>query len=229
MTLVTTPDRPLRLGEIIAETVRIYGERIWAAFGIGAVLAAAFVLASVVHVAVGVAVVSAAFTGCYAAAARIVSGDTFAEAWAQVGLRVPILLVLAFVVALPFAVAVGYFILIILAVAWLALTGFAIPVAMLERDPKVDGWFARLGFALQRSVVLARTEYLHAAGVAATLVMTYLLVGILLRAVLEGFADNGGFAAAAVVQLVLAPFFFIGLSVLYFEQCARALSSPRPH
>jgi hypothetical protein len=31
----------------------------------------------------------------------------------------------------------------------------------------------------------------------------------------------------ALTQVVLAPFFFFGLSVLYFEQNARALSSPR--
>ena len=44
---------------------------------------------------------------------------------------------------------------------------------------------------------------------------------------LEGFADNGGLAATTLVQIVLAPFFFLGLSVLYFEQKARALY-PRP-
>ncbi len=56
--------------------------------------------------------------------------------------------------------------------------------------------------------------------------MIYVFFGQLLVALLRGFADNGGLAATALVQIVLAPFFFLGLSVLYFEQKARAVSSP---
>ena len=222
-----TIDRPLKLGEIVVETVRIYGERLWAGLGIGLLVGLAYVAAGAVHVVAGVAIVAVAFTLAYAAAARVVAGDTFAEAWAQVGLRLPALAVLAFVVAVPFAVAAGYLFLVILAVGWLALTGFAIPVAMLERAPAEQGWLQRLGYALQRSVALARAQYLHAAGVAAALVLIYILVGVLLSGALSGFADNSRFAALVLVQIVLAPFFFLGLSVLYFEQTARALSSPR--
>ena len=36
-------DRPLKLGELLAETVRLYGERLWAMAGIGALLAGAIV------------------------------------------------------------------------------------------------------------------------------------------------------------------------------------------
>jgi hypothetical protein len=43
-----------------------------------------------------------------------------------------------------------------------------------------------------------------------------------------GFADNGQVIATALVQVVLAPFFFIGLSVLYYEQQARAAVSSPP-
>ena len=222
-----TIDRPLRLGEILAETVRIYGERLWPGLGIGLLVGLAYVAAGAVHAVGGVAIVAAAFTLAYAAAARLVAGDSFGEAWAQVGLRLPALAVLAFVVAVPFAVAAGYLFLVILAVGWLALTGFAIPVAMLERTPAELGWLPRLSYALQRSVTLARTQYLHAAGVAAALVLIYILVGVLLSGALSGFADNSRFAALVLVQIVLAPFFFLGLSVLYFEQQARALSSAR--
>jgi hypothetical protein len=51
--------------------------------------------------------------------------------------------------------------------------------------------------------------------------MIYLVFGTLIVGALVGFADNGQVAAGALVQLVLAPFFFLGLSVLYFEQRAR--------
>jgi hypothetical protein len=58
-------------------------------------------------------------------------------------------------------------------------------------------------------------------------VILYVLVGTLLVQALLGFAENGELASVLLAQVVLAPFFFIGLSVLYFEQTARALSSPR--
>jgi hypothetical protein len=224
---MSPPQRPLPLGELLAETIRVYGERSRAAFGLGAVVAGAFLLARVVPSLLEVLVVALAFTAVYAAAARIVSGDSFAEAWAQVGVRAPVLLVLTFVVAVPFALAVGYLLLLVLAVLWLALSGFSIPAAMLEREGNRDGVFGRIAYALDRSLRLARAEYLHAAGVVAALVLAYVLFSVLIGAALVGFADNGETIAAALVQVVLAPLFFLGLAVLYYEQRARAaVSSP---
>ncbi len=225
---MSPPERPLPLGELIAETIRLYGERPRAALGLGAVVAGAFLLARVVPALLEVLVISLAFTAVYGAAARIVSGDSFAEAWAQVGVRAPALLILTFVVAVPFAIAVGYLLLLVLAVLWLALSGFSIPVTMLEREGARDGIFGRIAYALDRSLRLARAEYLHAAGIVAALVIAYVLLSVLIGAALVGFADNGQVVAAALVQLVLAPLFFLGLAVLYYEQRARAaVSSPR--
>jgi hypothetical protein len=133
--------------------------------------------------------------------------------------------VLTIVVAVPFALAVTQLFLFVVAVAWLALTGFSIPIAMLERDPEPDGWFRRVSYPLARSVRLARVEYLHAVGIAAALVLAEIVLGIVLASALTGFADNSRPAAFAITQVVLGPLFFLGLSVLYFEQKARELSS----
>jgi hypothetical protein len=127
----------------------------------------------------------------------------------------------------PFALALSQLFLLLLAVAWLGVAGFAIPVAMIERDAASEGWFERLTYALYRSVQLARAEYLHAVGVAAALVLITLVFGIVLAVALAGFADNSSFAAGVLTQVILAPFLLLGLTVLYFEQRARALSSPR--
>ena len=212
-------DRPLALGDVVAEAVRIYGARIWAALGLGAVVGAAFLVVAVTPRGVGIAAVSLAITLAYAAAARLVSGDRFLEAWAQVGLRLPVLLVLTLIVSLPFAVAVSYLILLLAGAAWLALVGFSIPVAVLEPGG--------LGHALRRSLTLARAEYLHALGVTAALLVIVLLVGIILAGALVAFAENERIGAVVLTQVVLSPLFFLGLAVLYFEQSARALSSPR--
>ncbi|HEV3408462.1 MAG TPA: hypothetical protein VG079_07245 [Gaiellaceae bacterium] len=220
-------ERPLALGEILAETVRFYGERFWAALGVGAIVAGAFVVALLVPEALGIAILVVALTVVYGATVRLVSGDTFGEAWAQVALRLPVLLILGLAVTVPFALAARYLLLLVVAAAWLGLVGFAIPVAMLERESEPAGWFWRIGYALRRSLTLARAEYLHALGVTITLIFIYVLVGTLLANTLVGFAENSGWAALTLVQVVFAPFFFIGLSVLYFEQKARAVSSRR--
>ena len=225
---MTPPDRPLQLGELLSETVRIYTQRPRAAVGLGLVEGVAYLLASLTPDLLDVVVIGLAFTAILGAAARLVSGDTFAEAWAQVGLRSPTLVVLTFVVAIPAVIALTYLFLFVVGALWIALMGFSIPAAMLERDPEVRNTFDRIAHSLLRSIQLARTEYLHALGVVAALVMIYLVLGVALGAGLVGFADNGRVIAAALVQVVLAPFFFLGLSVLYFEQRARAaVSSPR--
>jgi hypothetical protein len=190
---VTTPvDRPLTLGELLAETVRIYGERVWTALGLGAIYAGTLIGSALVHIALHFAVASIMLVG------------------------------------LPFVLASSYLLLVLVAALWIAFVGFAVPVAVVERTEERSGWAGAVAYALERTLTLARAEYLHAAGVAAALLLVNLFVGIILRVTLVGFADNTAVVAGLIAQLVLAPFVFIGLSVLYFEQRARAaLSSPR--
>jgi hypothetical protein len=225
---VSPPDRPLQLGELLSETIRIYSQRPSAAIGLGLVTGGAYLLAAVTPDLVDVLVIALAFTASYGAAARLVSGDTFAEAWAQVGLRSLVLLVLTFVVAVPAVIALTYLFLLVVGALWLALMGFSVPVAMLERDPEVKNSLDRIAYSLLRSIRLARTDYLHALGVIAALIMIYRVLGVALGIALVGFAENGRLIAAVLVQVVLAPFFFLGLSVLYYEQRARAAVSSPP-
>jgi hypothetical protein len=222
-----TIDRPMKLGELFAETVRVYGERIWSVAGIGLFLAGSLLGATVIdHVAAFVVIVALAFTAAYAVSTRVVAGDPWVEAWAQVGIRIPVLLVLTVVVSVPFVLGRVDPVLLLFGVAWLAFVGLSIPVAMLERDPEQESWYQRIGFALGRATDLARSEYLHVLGVMAAFVVVYLLLGPILAVLLTGFADNGSLAASVIANAVLGPFFFLGLSLLYFEQKARALSSP---
>ena len=218
-------DRPLALSELLAETVRLYGHRFAAAIGLGLPTGAAFLATLATPLALDIVILAIVFTASYAAAARLTAGDPFWEAWAQTGLRLPTLAVLAVVVAVPFAVAVTQLFLLVPAVAWLGLMGFSIPVSMLEQDPEASNLFERVGFALSRSFALARAELLHAIGIAAALFLVDVVLGIVLASALVGFADNGREIAIAIAQVILAPLFFLGLSVLYFEQRVRALSS----
>jgi len=221
-------ERPLALGELFAETVRLFGERIWPAVGVGAVMAASLVAAVELGSAGAIALLTLVLTACAAASARLVRGDSFGEAWAQVALRAPALLVLAAVVWLPVVLLVtGVFLIgLFPAALWLGLLGFAVPVAALELPPGKIG-VPTAGAALRRSISLARAEYLHAAGVTAALLILNLLLDVVLAGALVTFADNSRLAADAIAQVVLGPFVLLGLSVLFFEQRVRALSSPR--
>ena len=222
-------DRPLKLGELLAETVRLYGERVWAAAGIGAFLAGAILLIGVVsHLLVAVFIVAPAVTVCWAVAARIALGDPAVEAWAQAGVRAPVLLPLTVIVSLPFVLGVVDVLILFFSVAWISFVGLAIPVAMIERAPEGTSWFGQIGFALTRATDLARPEFLHVLGVSAALTVIYALFGPFLGLLLTGFADNGSLAARVMANGVLGPFFFLGLSLLYFEQRSRALSSAQP-
>ncbi len=222
-------DKPLALGEVLATTIRLYGERLWRALGVGCVVAGTFRLALELPDLPAIVLVAAAFTASYAASARVAADDGFAPAWRRVAARAPVLLVLVVVVAVPFALGVfiragdplAGLVFLLFAVSWLVVVGFSIPITMLPAEEERRRWFERLGYGLHRSVELARTEFVHAVGVTSALVLIYGLLGPLLASVLVGFGDNGRRAAFLVSQVVVAPFFFLGLVVLYHDQLAR--------
>jgi hypothetical protein len=222
---VSPPDRPLKLGELIAETIRIYGDRLRAAIGLGLIYAGVLLGAAIVHVALYYLVTAIMFAMASGVAVRLVAGDTFREAWAQVLVRFPVVLMLAAVVGLPFALAGYLSVLFIIIAFWLGLTAFAVPAAMVEQTRGSAGTFQTAAYALERTIALARLDYLHATGMVAALLIVNFVFGILLANLLVGFADSGEIVALALVQVVLAPFFFLGLAVLYFEQRARAAVS----
>lgn len=218
-------DRPLRLGEVLAAGIRIFGNRPIPFLLVGCLEGLVLIAANAVHVVAGVGILAASFAVAFAVVTRLVAGDEQRQAWVAATRAVPILAVLAFVVAVPFYLGfIAGLILLLFSAAWLGLTAFAIPATMVE-EPPLAGFAARMAYALRRTAVLARVEYLHAAGVAAALIVVYILFSVALAAALSGYADNSRLVAQALAQIVLAPFFFIGLSVLYFEQKARALES----
>jgi hypothetical protein len=193
----------------------------------GFFLAGALLLGSLVgHLLTLIAIVAPAVTATFAVASRTALGDPAREAWAQVGLRAPVLLPLAIVVSVPFVLGIVDVVVLVFSVAWLAFVGLSIPVAMIEKPPEGTRWYEHVGYALARATELARKEYLHVLGITAALVLIYAILGPILTGLLTGFGDNGTLVASVIANGVIGPFFFLGLSLLYFEQKVRALSSP---
>lgn len=222
---VTTLDveirKPLRVGEVIAAAVRIYGSRAVEFLALGFLQGAALVATVWLPFVADLVVVALAFGFAFGAVVRLVVGDPFGAAIRRTLELAGVVGTLGLIVGMPFSFAASFLVFLIVAAAWLGLSAFAIPAAMVE-DPGDPSFAGRVAAALRRTVELARIEYVHAFGVAAILIVITLLFGIVLALALFSFAENGRIVAVALSQIVLSPFFFIGLTVLYFDQQARA-------
>ena len=203
------------VGQLVAETIRLFGGRFWPALGLG------FVVATFDQLALGqggrvqtalLVLATPFFTLAYIGACALASGArhprrAFFSAFA-----------IGIVVFLPVGLLVRFYVLP--AIAWLAFVGLAVPVALLECR----------GFreSLRRGRQLATADYVHALGSLATLVILYFISRSMLLLLLHGQADATLRTAAFLADLVLSPLLFLGSALLYFDQKARLESgSPR--
>lgn len=198
------------VGQLVAETIRLYGQHFWRALPLGVPLAVADQL-SIRQTAGVQMLVYWALTPLFVAA--------FLWACALVHARRPTrsAAAVALLVYLPFPALRAIFILP--GVAWFALIGLAVPAAMVEglrvRDALVRG--RRLGMA----------DYAHALGSLAALVVVVGIAGNTLSALLHTQGDNGQRVAVFLSDLVLGPLLFLGGALLYLDQAARVVGSAR--
>jgi hypothetical protein len=197
------------VGQLVADTIRLYGERFGRALPLGlsvAVVDQAFrglpreQWVPVMVTAGGVLMTLSYVAACLLALGKSAAGRTWARAllagW------------LAF-----FPVPALLLIFILPAVAWLALVGLVVPVVLAEE--------LGLRAAFRRALELARADYVHALGSLATLVIVYFLTRTMLVFLLRGTGDQTERVAVFLGDLVLAPLLFLGGALLYFDQVAR--------
>lgn len=203
------PPETRTVGQLVAEALRFYGQHFWPSLVLGlglAVLNQLTVSSSriaqlVLSATVGAVLLSASYAAASALVGRVsVSARSFGTA-----------VVVGTIAFAPAPLLVSAFVLP--AVAWLALVGLAVPVAMIERTG------IRASFT--RAVVLARADYVHAAGSLATLAITYFLTKVVMLFLLRGQADLTLRAAAFLADLVISPLLFLGAAILYSDQHAR--------
>jgi hypothetical protein len=197
------------VGQLVAESIRIYGERFLRCLGIGvapAVLAVVTAQASRnVSLVLAPTLYGALLSAAYVAACVLVLGRRpprrrLVVAWALgwlVFAPVPFL-VLAFV--LP-------------ALAWLAAVGLVVPVLVVEElAPRA---------ALARAWRLGRADYVHALGSLATLAIVVFLTQTVLAFLLRGAGGSAVSTAFFLANVVVSPLLFIGAALLYVDQAAR--------
>jgi hypothetical protein len=203
------PPAERTVGQLVAETIRFYGEHFWSCLALGVAPAALAVVGA--HVPRSLAVVlsptlfgallSATFVGASVLVLdRLPRRRRLVEAW-LVGWLVfaPVpFLVLAFIVP---------------GLAWLAAFGLVVPVLVVE-DTSV-----RTGFA--RAWQLGRADFLHALGSLGTLAIVVFLTQAVLAFILRGFGGSAVSTAFFLASVVVSPLLFVGAALLYVDQAAR--------
>jgi hypothetical protein len=198
------PPAERTVGQFVGETIRAYGDNFWRALPLGLPLAIADQLAVrepqsvqvLVFLAAGPLVVTAYLWGC-SLVLRVRPTVLAAIVGALVYLPFPALRAILF---LP-------------GIAWFAFIGLAVPAALVERTGFRD--------SLVRGRRLGTTDYAHALGSLAILV---LVVGIgeeALTAALHSQGDSSQRVALFGSDLVLSPLLYLGGALLYLDQAAR--------
>jgi hypothetical protein len=192
------------VGQLIAETIRAYGDNFWRVLPLGIPIAASTQI-SLGHSANVQTFVLLAFAPLVAAA--------FVEACHLVHGTRPT--VRAYVLALLIFAPVPFLVRLIVlpAVAWLALYGLAVPASLVEH----------LGFrsALERGRRLGTADYVHAVGSLAAVVIVVGVSELTLIALLRSQGENGQRVAHALADIVLSPLLYLCGALLYLDQAAR--------
>lgn len=198
-------------GQLVGETLRLYGRRFWLVLPLGLSVAALDAVATGRDV-VGSNLVlwlgSPLVTLSYVAACALVAEARPTRRAALTALAAGVLVfapvpLLVQLYALP-------------AVAWLGWFGFAVPAALLERR----GFVA----SVRRSGALARADYVHAVGSLATLILAYVVARFMLAFLLRSQSGQTERIAAFLADLVISPILFVGAALLYVDQEARVAS-----
>ena len=206
------PPETRTVGQLVAETVRLYGARFFPVLALGLSLAALDGVSlgrSANEQTVVLWLFTPLITASYVGACALVAEGRPPRRALLVGLAVGI------VVWLPVPLLFRF--VILPALAWLALLGLAVPAAVIERRGFVDSF--------RRGLELARADFVHAFGSLATLAIVYFLSRTVLLFLLRTQGDNAIRTAGFLADLVLSPLLFLGSAMLFVDQAARVRSS----
>ena len=208
------PPETRTVGQLVAETMRLYGRRFFVALPLAVPITVTDQLV-IGHRYGGSAVIYLAaapvFTAAYVYASAIVTGTRPSLRRTATALAVGTLVFLPAAVALP-GLSIG-------AVVWLALVGLVVPAAVAEGG---GAWAL-----LRRGLALGRVDYVHAAGSLATLVLILAATRPPLWTLLRLQGDSSARVAFALADVALSPMVFLGAAVLYLDQAARLGSRAR--
>jgi hypothetical protein len=206
------PPETRTVGQLVAETIRLYGQRFWRVLPLGLSIAALDEVAFGYNLNVATLLLWAfapLLTVSFVAASAIAAGVRLTARSALVAVAVGL------VVFLPFPI--GFRAFVLPGLALFAFCGLSVPAAIIERLP--------LRAALRRGVQLGKADFVHALGSLCTLAIVYFLSRTVLMMLLRGQGDATERIAGFLADLVLSPLLFLGSALLYYDQAARVRSS----
>ena len=201
---VALPPAERTIGQLVAESIRFYGEHFWQVLPLGLSLVAVDVAS--LHRSVNVQTLilwafAPLLSAAYVHAASLVRNELWT--WPA--------FVAALIVFVPFPILVRLYLLP--GLVWFALFGLSVPAAISER--------LRVGAALHRGWQLARADLVHAIAGLVTVGLVYFVCRYFLLILIHGFGGQGQTVAGMLADLVLSPLLFIGAALLYVDQAAR--------
>ncbi len=207
------PPETRTVGQVVAETLKLYGNHFWRSLALGIGPSILVVVGSSLDRRVWIPAMATigglVLSLSYAGACTIVLGASAS------GKRLGTALAAGVVAFAPVPVLVTAFILP--AIAWLALVGLVVPVVLVEQRS--------IGSAFRRAIQLARADYVHALGSFATLAITVVLSQAVLFFLLRGTGQQTLRIAAFLASLVVSPVLFLGAALVYVDQAARVVDS----
>jgi hypothetical protein len=203
------PPETRTVGQVVAESIRIYGENFKVGLLLGLAPAVLAVIAAnvsrtlsfVLAPTLSAVLVSASYVGaCVLVLERRPPRNRLVLAW-LIGWLV--------FVPVPF-LAVAF---VLPALAWLAAVGLVVPVLV------VEDLLPRAAF--RRAWQLARADYVHVLGSIVTLSIVVFLSQTVLGFILRGAGGVAISTAFFLANVVISPLLFIGAALLYVDQTAR--------
>jgi hypothetical protein len=202
------PPAARTVGQLVAESLRLYGSRFFVCLALGLPVAVIDQLLVDRPTTERVIVLLAAgplFSIAFAGACAIRAGSSPpARHWGRA-------IVAGSLTFLPAALLLPWFALA--GVAYLALVGQAVPAIMAEG--------VGFGAGLRRGVVLGRADIGHAVGGLATLSLLFGLTRLVLGLLLRSQADNTLRVSIFLADVVISPILFLGAALLYVDLAAR--------
>lgn len=202
------PPETRTVGQLVAESIKLYGNTFWRALPLGIPLALTELAAQGHGVDVQTALLwafSPLFAAAFVWASLLVTRAPFERRRALVAFAV------ALIVFIPFPLLVRVYVLP--GLATFAFFGLAVPVVLVEGRHVRD--------ALSRGFELARADVVHALGGLCALGIVYGVSRLALQVLLHTQGDQAQRVAVALSDLVLGPLVFLGGALLYFDQKAR--------
>jgi hypothetical protein len=204
------PPAERTIGQLVAESIRFYGEHFLIALLLGVAPATIAVLFA--NVPRRTSIFLAPTLSAALISATYVGGCMLVLGARPTRRRIVLAWIVGWLVFAPVPFLVIGFILP--GLAWLAALGLVVPVLVVEALPLRD--------AFARAWRLARADYLHAFFSLTTLGVVVFLTQGVLGFILRGAGGAAIYTAFFLASVVVSPLLFIGAALLYVDQSARA-------